>query len=161
MQLLTDIIPTLQVAIGPVILISAVGLLLLTLNNRLTHAIDRARNLSHESEAAEPPRKLRLYAEIKVLWKRMRLIRSSMVMAALSALFAAVLIITLFVFALADWHNQWLLAVFFFCSLSALIGSLSLLILDVDSALVALKLELDVKDLDLDAVHPLKRLPEP
>ena len=75
-----DIIPTLQVAIGPVILISAVGLLLLTLNNRLTHAIDRARNLAGEThgETVAAARKQRLFAEIRVLWKRMRLIRRSM-----------------------------------------------------------------------------------
>src|SRR5579859_2639184 len=38
-----DLIPVLQVAIGPVILISGVGLLLLTLTNRLGRAVDRSR----------------------------------------------------------------------------------------------------------------------
>ena len=38
-----DIVPVLQIAIGPVILISGVGLLLLTMTNRLGRAIDRAR----------------------------------------------------------------------------------------------------------------------
>ena len=36
----------LQVAIGPVILISGVGLLLLTMTNRLGRAIDRARQMT-------------------------------------------------------------------------------------------------------------------
>jgi hypothetical protein len=40
---LEQIIPELQDAIGPVILISGVGLLLLTMTNRLGRAIDRAR----------------------------------------------------------------------------------------------------------------------
>ena len=38
---LHELIPVLQVAIGPVILISGVGLLLLTLTNRFRRAIDR------------------------------------------------------------------------------------------------------------------------
>lgn len=37
---MVDLIPTLQTAIGPVILISGVALLLLTVTNRLGRAID-------------------------------------------------------------------------------------------------------------------------
>jgi len=40
---LEQIIPELRDAVGPVILISGVGLLLLTFTNRLGRAIDRAR----------------------------------------------------------------------------------------------------------------------
>ena len=43
MTSLEQIIPELRDAIGPVILISGVGLLLLTMTNRLGRAIDRAR----------------------------------------------------------------------------------------------------------------------
>ena len=39
---LKDLLPVLQVAIGPVILISGVGLLLLSMTNRLGRTIDRA-----------------------------------------------------------------------------------------------------------------------
>src|SRR4051812_29821403 len=42
---LHDLVPTIQVAIGPVILISGVGLLLLSMTNRLGRVIDRARQL--------------------------------------------------------------------------------------------------------------------
>ena len=45
---LKELIPVLQVAIGPVILISGVGLLLLTLTNRYGRTIDRARQLMRE-----------------------------------------------------------------------------------------------------------------
>jgi Protein of unknown function (DUF2721) len=43
-----ELIPVLQVAIGPVILISGVGLLLLTLTNRYGRTIDRSRLLVGE-----------------------------------------------------------------------------------------------------------------
>ena len=43
-----QIVPELRDAIGPVILISGVGLLLLTMTNRLGRAIDRARLLKNE-----------------------------------------------------------------------------------------------------------------
>jgi hypothetical protein len=43
---LNDLIPVLQVAVGPVILISGVGMLLLTLTNRFGRVIDRSRALA-------------------------------------------------------------------------------------------------------------------
>jgi hypothetical protein len=139
-----DIIPILQIAIGPTILISAVGLLLLTLNNRLMHAIDRARGLSDLIEHSAQTRRDRLAAETGVIWRRTRLIRRSMELAALSALLAAILVITLFVAALENLSGTWTVTVLFISSLSALVGSLCYLILDVHQSLVALKLELEV-----------------
>ena len=40
-----QLLPVLQTAIGPMILISGIGLLLLTMTNRLGRAIDRTRTL--------------------------------------------------------------------------------------------------------------------
>jgi hypothetical protein len=52
-----ELIPVLQVAIGPVILISGVGLLLLTLTNRYGRTIDRSRQIVREKrECAEADR---------------------------------------------------------------------------------------------------------
>jgi len=48
-----ELIPVLQTAIGPVILISGIGLLLLTMTNRLGRVIDRARGLSAELLTAD------------------------------------------------------------------------------------------------------------
>lgn len=45
---LPDLLPSLQIAIGPVILVSGVSLLLLSMTNRLGRVIDRARDLSIE-----------------------------------------------------------------------------------------------------------------
>ena len=43
---LIDLVPILQMAVGPVILISGVGLLLLSMTNRLGRVIDRSRLLA-------------------------------------------------------------------------------------------------------------------
>lgn len=57
----------LQDATTPVILISGVGILLLVLNNRLTHLIDRIRGLS-EAEKRKHPQELRiLISRAKIL----------------------------------------------------------------------------------------------
>lgn len=144
-----DLIPLLQTSIGPVILVSAVGLLLLTMNNRLAHAIDRVRNLSKEADKTAMPQKARIMAQMDVLWRRTRLLRHSIELACMSALFAAMLVIGLFVTAILGFESAWkVIAFLFITSLMFLIGSLLFLILDVNKSLVALKLELKGKDLD-------------
>jgi hypothetical protein len=85
---LVDLIPTLQTAIGPVILISGVALLLLTMTNRLGRAIDRARLIGAGLAEAEPPARTALEAQLRILWRRARLIRSAIALATISALMA-------------------------------------------------------------------------
>ena len=51
-----DLIPLLPTAIGPVILISGVGLLLLSMTNRFGRIIDRSRILAHEMRSGSARR---------------------------------------------------------------------------------------------------------
>ena len=137
---LQQIIPVLQVAIGPVILISGVGLLLLTLTNRLGRAIDRARQLKAElPNRAEPAPVL---AQVAIIYRRARMIRLSITLAALSALLASALIITLFIAAVLHWEEPILVSVLFIACMVSLFASLVAFIRDINLSLKALKLEL-------------------
>lgn len=140
------LIHLLQVAISPVILISAVGLLLLTMNNRLAHAIDRARHLLKESGKDSDIHSTYLRDQVNVIWKRTRFIRLSIVLASFSALTSALLIIVLFLTELAGLKLVWFISFLFIVSLSSLIVSLAFFILDVNKSLTALELELDWND---------------
>src|SRR5881394_3058968 len=91
-----ELIPILQVAIGPVILISGVGLLLLTLTNRFGRAVDRSRQLFREMKEGTDQDRQRLAGQVEILYHRAGLIRMSIIAAAVSVLLAAVLIIVLF-----------------------------------------------------------------
>src|SRR5450631_3930545 len=93
---LTQLVPILQLAVGPVILISGVGLLLLTLTNRFGRAVDRSRALGREVSQVSPAERQRLTSQVDILYRRARVIRLSIIMAAMSLLLAAVLIIVLF-----------------------------------------------------------------
>src|SRR5437870_9455135 len=95
-----ELIPVLQVAIGPVILISGIGLLLLTLTNRFGRAVDRSRQLAHEMRDLPDSGRQRLARQVEILYRRAGLIRLSIIMAAGSVLLASVLIIALFLTAL-------------------------------------------------------------
>ena len=142
---LHELIPVLQVAVGPVILISGVGLLLLSLTNRFGRAVDRSRQLLHEMRAANATDCPRLARQVEILYGRARMIQLAIILGATSALFAAVLIITLFLAALLQWELVLPVSLLFLGCLAALIGSLVMFILDLRLALKALKLELDYK----------------
>jgi hypothetical protein len=140
---LSELVPVLQIAVGPVILISGVGLLLLSMTNRLGRAIDRARILRGEWSRAEPLTQERTAAQLHILWGRADIIRKSIFLASLSLLLAACLIITLFAAALLRWDVGGLIVCLFAGCLGSLIGSLVLFISDVNQSLAALRLELE------------------
>ena len=97
---ITELVPELQTAIGPVILISGVGLLLLSMTNRFGRAVDRTRQLLREMRAASEAERKRLSAQVENLYQRTRLIQRAIIFGAISVLFAALLIILLFFAAL-------------------------------------------------------------
>jgi Protein of unknown function (DUF2721) len=138
---LTDLVPILQLAIGPVILISGVGLLLLSMTNRLGRVIDRSRLLAEASRKAAPADRTRFTAQLDVLARRARMVRLSITLAATSVLLTAVLIISLFLAGLLGLEIAVPLILLFVGSLGSLIGSLIVFIGDINLSLSALKLE--------------------
>src|SRR5436309_15143764 len=92
-----ELIPVLQVAVGPVILISGVGLLLLSLTNRFGRAVDRSRQLARELREGPESDRRRLAGQVENLYRRAALIRSAIILAVTSVLLAALLIIVLFI----------------------------------------------------------------
>ncbi len=139
---LTELIPVLQMAVGPVILISGVGLLLLSMTNRLGRVIDRARILCQdlrEDKVRDPRGHL---TQLRILARRAKLIRLAITLASASVLLAAVLVITLFLVALLQADLGWLVTLVFITCLLALIGSLVAFILDLNQSLLALDVDI-------------------
>lgn len=143
---LQQIMPDLRDAVGPVILISGVGLLLLTMTNRLGRAIDRSRILKRELKEASEADRPRLQSQINILYRRAKIIRFSILSAVLSALLAALLVVTVFVCALMGWGLAWFAALTFVACLVSLSVSLIAFLGDIDLSLKALKLELEKTD---------------
>jgi hypothetical protein len=139
---LHDLIPVLQVAIGPVILISGVGLLLLTMTNRFGRTIDRSRVLADKLRNGASDDRPRIGAQVAILNRRVVLIRRAIILASVSVLCAAILIILLFVMVLMQLEFGLLVIVTFTFCLLSLIGSMIAFIQDIDQSLGALRLEL-------------------
>jgi uncharacterized protein DUF2721 len=138
-----QIIPELRDAIGPVILISGVGLLLLSMTNRLGRAIDRARQLKQELSVRTGDDRAQTLAQVTILYRRAKIIRLSITLAATSAALAALLIVTLFVTALLQAQQGCLIGLIFVACMASLFASLVTFIRDINLSLHALKLELE------------------
>ncbi len=141
---LDALVTTLELAISPVILISGVGLLLLSMNSRIARVIDRARFVAAACEAAEGDEREVCYAKLGVLSRRAKILRLSMTLATLSVLFVAVLVVLLFCGALFQFEIASLVIALFVGCMCSLIGSLVLFIADVNLSLQALWLDMPV-----------------
>ena len=138
---LTDLLPVLQTAIGPVILISGIGLLLLSMTNRYGRIIDRSRELMRWLDAEQ--HRPRLRAEIDVLYRRAGIVRWSILATTFSLLLVAVLMIVLFVAAVLQWHSAGVVIALFLGAMLALIVGLLLFLKDLQVSLTALRLEVE------------------
>lgn len=141
-MLLADLIGTLQLSISPVILISGIGLIILSLTNRFGRIVDRTRQLSVEYRSSSNIDQERILSELKILTLRAKVIRNSNLLAVLSVLLISFIIIGLFGSTLYHFDMTYLLIILFISSIISLILSLGLFIYDLDLSLKALWIEL-------------------
>ena len=140
---LQQLIPVIQTAVGPVILISGVGLLLLSMTNRFGRIVDRSRLLARELPQAGPPERDQLAVQLAILYRRAKILRLAIILATASVLLAGLLIMSLFLAALLHVEGALLVAICFILCMAALIGSLGVFLLDLQVSLTALRVELD------------------
>lgn len=137
-----DLEPILRAAIGPVILISGVGLILLSMTNRYGRIIDRSRALAEASKKAPPMEHERYASQLQVLSKRADLARMAITLATISVLLAAILVISLFLTAYYEWKISSLCVGCFITCMVSLIAALFYMLADINLSLAALKLEI-------------------
>jgi hypothetical protein len=143
MMPLHELVPLLQLAIGPVIVISGIALILLTMTNRYGRIIDRSRALADLIREVPGDDTRRLQSQLDIMVRRARLLRSAIALASLSLLLAAFLVISLFLITLFGVEAAPVIIVLFISCMLFLIASLIVFIVDVNVSLSALKLEID------------------
>lgn len=94
---LADITHTIQLAVAPVFLLSALGTVLSVLTNRLSRIIDRARVLEARFAGLPEEEQVRARTELDTLTRRARLIHRALTAGVSAALSVCLLIITAFV----------------------------------------------------------------
>ena len=139
-----QLVGILSASIAPVIVISGVGLLLLTMTNRYSRVIDRARVLVKEMErVAEPKREKMMAKELEIVYRRARILRYAIILSSVSVLFVGLTVLSLFAAQLLGLRADVVSVPAFALSLIALIASLYFFIRDVTISLTALELEIE------------------
>lgn len=146
-MLLQDLVPVLEFSIAPVILISGVGLLLVSMTNRYGRIIDRCRIQADflRGHTGGEAYRAGIRHQLDILLHRGRLLRLAIALAALSILQSALLIITLFLMTLLHLEIPGLIIVLFFGGMACLIGAMVFFIVDINVSLAALKLEIELQ----------------
>jgi hypothetical protein len=145
---ISQLIPTLQISIGPVVLISGIGLLILSMTNRFGRVIDRGRILARELAEVPSQDQVHIEAQLQILTRRAEYLRRAITAASISVLLAAVLIITLFITAVLNLEDAWLIGLLFISAMAALIFSLVSFLQDLNESLLAFKLDIGMAPRD-------------
>jgi len=138
----SQLIPVLQVAVGPVVLVSGIGLLILSMTNRLGRVIDRGRSLVRELPQTSEEDRKRLAPQIKILTRRAELLNRAITLATVSVLCAAVLVIVLFLTAALRIEDAYLIGALFTLAMGALIFSTVAFLQELNLSLVAFRMDL-------------------
>lgn len=131
----------LQTSTVPVVLISGIGLLLLSMTNRLGRPIDRIRLMTPSLETATPEDRKLIMDQISILMKRARNLQRAILLATTSIFLVAMMIIGLFLNSWLLLNIEILIAVFFAVSMVCLVLSLVLFLWDISLSLNSIDIE--------------------
>jgi hypothetical protein len=137
----TSVVQILTECIAPVIVISGVGLVLLSIANRYGRAIDRARFIMRELQNSEANTR-HLEEQLRHTHQRARLLRGSMIFGSLSIFFVTLMILSLFAEQVLQAHFDFVALPFFAACLISLVISIYYSIRDITLSLTALELEM-------------------
>ncbi|MEP6884528.1 MAG: DUF2721 domain-containing protein [Gammaproteobacteria bacterium] len=133
-----DIAHLIQVALTPIFLISAIGVTLNVLTNRLARIVDRARAMEEVLREPKPQRESEeryegrdLHAVLRVLARRARYINAAITLITLSALFISFVVVMLFVNAFLRWDLSAFIACLFIASMVSLCAALLAFLIEV------------------------------
>ena len=140
---IAQLIRILSASIAPVIVISGVGLLLLSMTNRYSRVIDRARELIKDFEdSTDEARRESLLEQVRITYRRGRILRVSIILSSVSILFVAFTVLSIFAGQVAGATVDYVSVPCFGLAVLALVGSLYFFIQDVTISLKALELEI-------------------
>ena len=138
-----SVVQILTASIAPVIVISGVGLLLLSISNRYGRAIDRVRMLAREMSESDPEsaRRRHLTEQLRLTDDRAHILKRSMLYASVCIFFVSLTILSLFAEHLVGLQRDFLALPCFAACLVCLVISIYYSIRDITVSLAALELE--------------------
>jgi len=136
-------LPVIQLAISPMILMTGVGGLMLTLTNRMGRIVDRTRSLAEKVRSAGAEERTHFESQLEILWSRAKMVRLAVTFAGTSMLLACLLVVVIFIDASLHREFGVELVVTFLASVLCLIAALVNFLRDIWLSLHALRIEVD------------------
>lgn len=134
-------LPVIQLAVTPVILLSGVGALMITLTNRMGRIVDRTRKLAEQLRGAVETERSHFDGQLEIMWRRAKLVRLAVTLAGLSMLLSCVLVMVIFVDASLHREFGVEMVTIFAASILSLIAALVAFLRDIWMSLWALRIE--------------------
>ncbi|OQX85949.1 MAG: hypothetical protein B6D63_01090 [Candidatus Latescibacteria bacterium 4484_7] len=141
MEAINSFVDFLHSSVSPIVLISGVGLLLLSLNQRLGRTIDRSRLILSELNNPQCAARDKKLVQLRILYNRSRILRFSIVSISFSILTSSLIIPVLLAMNFFKTNLKQLGVVLFLLSVLGMILSAISLLIDVSLTLKALDLE--------------------
>ncbi len=130
-----------QLALGPVFLISGVGITLSMLTNRLARIVDRARTLETQRESTSNDKKLAtIDSDLRVIFRRARYINSAIALSTTSAFLTALVVTLLFASEFTPLGVGGAIAMMFVASMACLSLAFLLFLIEVRIAIKSLRI---------------------
>jgi Protein of unknown function (DUF2721) len=139
---LQDITHTIQLAIAPVFLLTALGTTLGVLTARLARVVDRARRVEARLAGEQGERRSASVKELRMLEARARLIHVALTLGTGAALLVCLVIAVAFVGYLLGAHIGIVLAILFIAAMTAYVGALVCFLREIFAAIENMRFNL-------------------
>jgi len=130
-----------QLSITPVMLISGLGALVISMTTRMGRIVDRSRALAGLVRTVQGEDRVHIEHQLEIMFRRAKIMRLSMTLVASSMFMSGVLIMLLFVSGISKVVMPGMILGVFVVSVTLMLGGLAVFIRDVFVSLQALGLE--------------------
>ncbi len=138
---LNDILPLIQLSISPVILISGLGALVISMTTRMGRIVDRSRSLAGLVRQAKGVERTHIEHQLEIMFRRARLMRTAMTLVISSIFTSGSLIMLLFVGQVLSVKVANAVLGVFIISVVLMLAGMAAFIRDVYLSLNALNIE--------------------
>jgi hypothetical protein len=131
---ISDISKAIQLALGPVFLLTGIAGLLNVMSGRLTRIIDRGRAITEGTSVTIAHTIEEINEELSTLEKRRKVTSIAITLCTISALLVCLVIVALFTEVLLNIPLNWIIGALFMLSTIGLVGGLSFFLREVHMA---------------------------
>ncbi|MDQ3016495.1 MAG: DUF2721 domain-containing protein [Bacteroidota bacterium] len=128
---ISDIAQAIQLALGPVFLLTGIAGMLNVMSGRLSRIIDRGRALTEKPEVIATYDEKGLHQELKMLERRRLITSHAITMCTIAALFVCLVIVALFIDVMFIIPLNWIIGILFILATLALVMGLAFFLKEV------------------------------